>query len=211
MNNTIVLQKELDEAAYQCRSALNKAQEAIYKLFKLADYPTPTKLEDVTTQRLATFVGERCAAVQKSPIHTKDQKDKIINDWIRWKVMAMPHVAAVENFVTEWSEVCPVLDTATMTILTSDINESLTPRFTADVPLPAHAHIALIHNVKQAITELREWEKEQDVKKVPFQELLNISEENLMQSWSNGSIKIDHAAEDERSRVWRESVYAATL
>ena len=211
MTNTIVLKQELQDAVYNCRTAKNKAQDALNKLFKLADFPTPSTLAEVTAQRLATFVGERCAAVQKSPIHTAEQKDKIINDWIEWKTKAMPHVAAVETFVKEWQDVSPVLDTATMTIYTSDITESLTPRSTAHVPIQAYRHLALIEDVRKAINELREWEKQQDTKKIPLDRLLAQTEKDLLQSWANGTIKVNHDQEDAFSIRWRESVYAATL
>ena len=123
----------------------------------------------------------------------------------------MPYVGAVETFFNEWQDVNPVLDTADMSILTSDITEALTPRFTAEIPLQAHTHLTLIHNVKQAISELRDWEREQDVNKLPLKELVYIREDNLLQSWANGNIKIDHSQDDAQLIAWRKANDAAIL
>ena len=212
MNNTIILQRELEEAAYQCRKALYKAQEAVRELYKLSDYPTPSTLAEVTTRNLLAFVEQRINAVKATPIYTTAEREERISDWIEWRIKAMPHVVAVENFVNEWKDVNPVLDTSDMSILTNDITEALKPRFTVEVPLQAHTHIAMIHNIKQAISDLREWEREQDIKKVPLQELTSLKEDNLLQSWANGNIKINHQFDDDASLVaWRKAQSDATF
>lgn len=208
---TIVLSKELEEATYQCRTALRKANEAITELFKLADYPTPTTLADVTTSNLLAFVSQRQEAVKNTPIYTQAQKQKAIDDWQEWRIKAMPLVVAVEQFVNDWQDVKPVLDTATMTIYTSDIDEALTPRFTVEVPIQAHRHLELINNVRTTIAELREWEHEQDCKKIPLNKLLNLNESDLYQSWANGSIKVDHTQDDARLIAWRKAQNDAIL
>lgn len=209
MKNNVILKVELDNAVYNCKTAKNKAQTALQNLFKLADYPTPTTLADVTAHRLATFVAERCVAVSNTSLYNQAEKDRIVNDWIEWKIKAMPNVAAVENFVKEWQEVCPSLDGDTIT--TADITESLTPHFTVKVPDEAHQHNTLIDNARQAITTLRDWEKERDLKKIPLKELLHLKTEDLFQSWCNGSIKVSHDGETDSSRRWREAIYNATF
>lgn len=212
MENTIILQRELEKAAYNCRKALNKAQEAIRELFKLSDYPTPTTLTEVTTANLLAFTEQRINAVKATDLYKAKEKEERLNSWIEWRIKVMPYVVAVENFLNDWQDINPVLDTATMTIYTTDIAESLTPRFTVEVPLQAHTHIALIHNVKQAISELRDWEREQDIKKVPLKELVDLKEDNLFQSWANGNIKINHRFDDDPSLVaWRQAQTNATF
>ena len=119
----------------------------------------------------------------------------------------MPLVAAVERFVNDWREVAPGLDGGS--IVTADITETLTPLYTVQVPLQAYTHLQLINNVKEAINSLRAWEKEQDIKKIPLKELLSFKEDGLLQSWCNGSIKIDHRQDDEGAKVWREALNAA--
>lgn len=208
---TTVLLHELDEATYNCRSSLRKANEALRELHKLADYPTPDTLLGVTASNLLAFCEQRINAVNNTPIYTQAQKDKAIEDWIEWRIKAMPHVIAVENFANEWKDVNPVLDTSDMTILTSDINESLTPRFTVEVPLQAHRHIELINGVRNAINELREWEREQDVKKIDLKKLLSFTDEDLQQSWANGSILIDHSQDTPRICAWRNAQNKAIL
>lgn len=211
MTHTIVLSKELDEAVYNCRKALQKANEAIRELFKLADYPTPTTLADVTTSNLVAFVEQRVNAVKATPIYTAAQRDKAISDWQEWRIKAMPFVVAIENFVSEWQEVSPVLDTADMTIYTSDIAEALTPRFTVEIPLPAHRHITLIDEVRRTIAELRDWEREQDIKKLQLNKLLSLNESDLYQAWASGNIKIDHSEDTPRLCAWRNAQDAAIL
>ncbi len=208
---TIVLNQELDDAVYKCRTALRKANEAIRELFKLADYPTPTTLADVTTSNLLTFVEQRVNAVKNTPLYTAKERERIISDWTEWRTKAMPLVVAVENFVSEWQEVSPVLDTATMEILTSDIAEALTPRFTVEIPLQAHRHLELIANARKAVNELRDWEHEQDCKKIPLKKLLSLNESDLFQSWASGNIKVDHKHDDASLISWREAIYKNTL
>lgn len=208
---TIVLQRELEEATYQCRTSLRKAQEAITELHRLADYPTPTTLADVTTSNLVAFVEQRINAVKNTPIYTQAQKDKAVNDWTEWRTKAMPFVVAVEQFVNEWQDVKPVLDTATMSILTSDIAESLAPRFTVEIPLQAHRHKELINAVRVAYNDLREWEHEQDCKKVPLKNLLSLTDEDINQSWASGNIKVDHSEDTPRLCAWRNAQDAAIL
>lgn len=211
MIQKIVLQQELKAAVYECRAALNKAQEALQSLTKLADYPTPSRLEDVTAANLVTFVQQRVEAVRGTTLYTEAQRGKIIDEWVEWRVKAMPHVAAVESFVNDWQVVSPVLDTATMTIYTSDPTEALTPLYTVAAPLQAHTHLQLINNVREAINELRAWEKEQDTYKLPIAKLLQKSEEDVITSWVKGTIKVDHRLDDEGVKAWREAVEAATL
>lgn len=209
MKQTVILQQELQQAAYNCRAALNNAQTALKKLSKLADYPTPTAIEDVTAKNLVTFVEQRVNAVKATPIYTKEQQDKIISDWIEWRVKAMPHVAAIEAFYNEWQGVSPALDGST--IVTADITEALTPRYTVEVPLQAYTHVQLINSVKESINELRSWEKEQDTKKIPLKELLSLQIDVLLQSWASGNIKVNHRYDDEGASLWREAINAATL
>lgn len=210
--NTIVLQQELDDAVYKCRTALNKANEAIRELHKLADYPTPSTLKDVTSGDLCAFVEQRIKAIKATPIYTAAQRDKAVNDWQEWRIKTMPLVVAIEQFVNDWQEVQPVLDTADMTILTSDITESLTPLFTVDVPLQAHHHIELINGVRNAINDLRDWEREQDCKKVELKKLLSLNEEYIKQSWANGDIKVSHDYDDDKRLVaWRKAQNEAIL
>ena len=212
MENKIILHKELEDAEYKCRTALRKAQEAIRELFKLSDYPTPASLAEVTASSLVAFIKQRVNAVNNTPIYTQAQKDKAIDDWIEWRVKAMPHVIAVENFLSDWGKVNPVLDTATMTIYTNDIAESLKPRFTVDVPLQAHRHIELINGVRNAINELRDWECEQDCKKVDLKKLLSLKEEDIMRSWASGEIKVSHDFDDDaRLCAWRKAHDEAIL
>lgn len=211
MTHTIVLSRELDEAVYNCRKALQKANQAIRELHHLADYPTPSTLANVTASNLVAFVEQRIKAVEATPIYTAAQREKAISDWTEWRFKAMPFVVAVENFVNEWQEVSPVLDTATMEILTSDITEALTPRFTAEIPLPAHRHLQLINNARTTITELRDWEREQDIKKLPLNKLLSLNESDLYQSWANASIKVDHSQDTPRLCAWRNAQDATIL
>ena len=205
MTHSIVLSRELDEAVYNCRKALQKANEAITELHHLADYPTPTTLADVTTQSLIAFVSQRQEAVNNTPLYTAKERERIISNWTEWRTKAMPLVVAVENFVSEWQEVSPVLDTATMEILTKDITEALTPRFTAEIPLQAHRHLTLIDEVRRTITELRDWEGQQDIKKIPLNKLLSLNESDLYQAWASGTIKIDHSQDTPRLCAWRKA------
>ena len=123
----------------------------------------------------------------------------------------MPFVVAVEQFVNDWQDVSPVLDTANMSILTSDIAEALTPRFTVEVPIQAHRHLELIANVRKAVNELREWEHGQDVKKIALNKLLSFAEEEIKQSWANGNIKVDHSQDTPRLCAWRKANNDAIL
>jgi len=209
--NTIVLSQELDEAAYKCRTALNKANEAIRELHRLSDYPAPSTLKDVTSGNLCAFVEQRIKAVKATPIYTAAQRDKAVNDWQEWRIKAMPFVVAIEQFVNDWQEVQPVLDTADMSILTSDIAEALTPRFTVEIPIQAHRHQELINSVANAIKDLRAWEREQDIKKLPLKELLSLNQGDIFQAWASGTIKIDHSEDTPRLCAWRNAQDAAIL
>lgn len=211
MKNKIVLYRELEGAVYNCKTALQRAQEALYQLNALADYPIPSTLADVTTSNLLAFVEQRIKAVEATDLYTISEKEERANNWIEWQVNTMPYVVTIESFFSDWQDVSPVLDTSDMTILTSDINESLTPRFTVEIPLQAHTHIALIHNVKQAISELRGWEREQDCKKIDLKSLLSYDESNLFQSWANGTIMIDHSHDDAQLIAWRKANDATIL
>ena len=209
--NTIVLKQDLDDAAYKCRTALRKANESLRERHRLADYPTPSTLKDVTSGNLLAFVEQRINAVKNTPIYTQAQKQQAIDDWQEWRIKAMPLVVAVENFYNEWQEVSPVLDTSDMTILTSDIAEALTPRFTAEIPLQAHRHKELINSVANATKDLRAWEREQDIKKLPLKELLSLNQGDIFQAWASGTIKIDHSEDTPRLCAWRKAQDAAIL
>lgn len=209
MLKEIVLKQDLQEAVSDCQAALNKAQAALYELHKLSDYPTPSTLADVTASGLMAFVSQRLEAVRGTTLYTEAQRAKIIDEWVEWRFKAMPHVAAVERFVNDWQDVAPRLDGGTIT--TADITEALTPRYTVQVPLQAHTHLQLINSVREAINSLRAWEKQQDTKKIPLQKLLGIKEDDLLQSWCNGSIMIDHSQDNKGAKVWRDALNANIL
>lgn len=212
MENKIILHQELEDAIFKCRTALRKAQEALYQLNALPDYPTPSTLTEVTTANLLAFIEQRINAVKATDLYKAKEKEERLNSWIEWRIKVMPYVVAVENFLNNWQDINPVLDSSDMSIQTSDITESLKPRFTVEVPLQAHTHIALIHNVKQAVSELRDWEREQDLNKLPLKELVNIREDNLLQSWANGSIQVNHQFDDDpRLQAWRQAQRDATF
>lgn len=188
---SIINEKERNRIESQLRFDLNAAKES-YEVLKsnenLGEVPQP---QCCTEAWLQTVCDERKKAVGEAKFLTSEQRKSFTAQWDNLYKRMQPHVSRIQYFIESIKDQY-VFDEDTQNIKCRDIAELATKKATHIVPTEAGEHWEKIQGVLSAINDLRKWESERDVKKIPLTELLTIKTSRFCKSWVTGLIKRDH-------------------
>lgn len=192
MPKTIVFQDELKAIDSQLRADLRAAQEAYASIKEeedLGEIPLPHEL---TEEWLNTQSEQAKKAVSDAMFLTAEQRKVQLMQWDRLYKRALGNVQRIQKFIAGIPKEQYYYDEQLGTFYYSSITLLATERATHQVPEQAGEHWQKIQNILQAIGELRAWEADQDVKKIPLSELLHFSQSRHSEAWARGTIVRDH-------------------
>ena len=107
-----------------------------------------------------------------------------------------PHVSRIQNFIATIPQSQYYFDEDSQNIKCRDITELATKKATHIVPTEAGEHWEKIQGVLSAVDDLRKWEFEHDVVKIPLTDLLKIKQNRFCEAWVSGVIKRDHSMDN---------------
>lgn len=192
MPKTIVYEDELKAIDQQLRADLRAAQEAYANLKEekdLGEIPLPHLL---TEEWIKTKQEQAKKAVDDAKFLTIEQRR---GQHIHWGILykrALSNVQKIQSFIAGIPNSQYHYDEQLGTFYYTNLTALATERATHPVPEQAWEHWQKIQNILQAIGELRAWEADQDVKKIPLSELLHFSQSRHSEAWARGTIVRDH-------------------
>lgn len=194
------VKKDLDQLQARALTALEEIQG-------LADIPCDT-IDTLTGAYIASYVGQKVGEVERSAFLTTQAKTELVEQWQKMGKTATKYAKDITAFV----EACKPV--ATVTLIDGELTTDKTLQEIADtlslaeVPEGAEKHISLIKAVRASISNLREYERTQDLKPMTMNTVSTIQDDEICQSWASGWIKkIDpkyiphHRSREERGIV----------
>lgn len=168
------------------------AENALLNIQELVDIPC-TDINTLTKAFITSFVAQKIGEVSRTTFLTSDVKTSLIQDWKTKEKTAIKCIKEIQEYI----EACQ--PQAIVSIEDGELVTSLSLKEIADnqslleVPEKAETHYSKIMAIRDAIADLREFEKVEDLRPMNMGYICNISEDEVFQAWASGRIKVDHS------------------
>ena len=193
---SIVNEKERNRIESQLRLDLEAAQES-YEVLKsdenLGEVPQP---HCCTEAWLNAICENGKKAVGDAKFLTVEQRKSFKAQWANLYKRMQPHVSKIQSFIESIPQSQYYFDEDSQNIKCRDMAELATKKATHIIPTEAGEHWEKIQGVLSAVDDLRKWEFEHDVVKIPLTDLLRIKQNRFCESWVTGVIKRDHSMDN---------------
>lgn len=187
-----------------------RALTALEEIQGLADIPCES-IDTLTGAYIASYVNSKVTEVQRSTFLTSQAKTELFEQWQKMGKTATKCAKDITAFV----EACSPVATVTLEDgeLTTDktLQEIADTLSLADVPEGAQTHIDLIKAVRTSIANLRDYEISQDLKRMTFNTISTIEDDEICESWASGWVKRDHSFDHLLERAARRREYGITI
>ncbi len=191
--STVIIQQQRDEVLGALRLDIQRLQNAINALKSIADFDVPTSADPAAWQDALDQATERREAARRAindnPAFTCEQKAESTKAWRSWHFVIAKHVGSIIKSLTAWPTAQWRWDVQSQNLVTgrptADIADEMATR---PVPPEAQQHGELIGRVYDSIRNLRRWEANHGVRKLPIEALLKTPVESLAEQWCIGSV-----------------------
>lgn len=190
---TIILEAERRKADEAARKALQVAQDAYWELQKIEDLGDVPDPRECTKEWLEQIFLRKKEAVRSADFMTSEQKRSQLAHLGKFAKKVSGFVEALQRFINSIPSEQYVYDQNIGTLYYKDLTSLVLGRCVRTVPDEASTHLQLISKASNAISELREWEKAQDLKKYRLEELFRMTGEELAARWATDDLKLDHS------------------
>lgn len=192
MPKTIVLEAEIHSIDSAQRKGLREAQDAYTALRRMEDLGEVPEPIHCTLEWVTNFAQEKKKAIRNADFLTASQRQSQGVHFGRLSAKAIGLVSTIQDFLASVPSDQYVYDSQIANFHLMDIDELVRSRCTRDVPLEASVHYSLIRDIGLAVQSLRNWEKQENVKKLPLKHLLTLPIDSVAAMWATGDIRIDH-------------------
>ena len=190
---TIIIPSERRTASDAITRSLKDANCAYTELSKMEDLGETPAPHDCTTKWLSEYIAAKEKAVNQAEFLTMNQKVDHLKHWQNIKSKALKYINVLQAFISGLPTDQYIFDAEKATIKIKDINSLLDTRCCREVPADAQKHWELINEVRKTIENLRNWEKEKDLKKYRLEELFSMTPEHFASLWATHEILINRA------------------
>lgn len=189
----VVLEKERTEAAGEIKQALCSIHDAVICLQNLQDFEAPISADPNDWQEALKKADKRkddaLKAIASSMMLTQENKAELAGEWKDWHKKAATACNSIVKYLTNYPDCKFTFSSSAQNIVpTIPIMEIAEAEAMRDVPKEAKDHALLLAIVYDAVNGLRKWEREHGVRKVRLEQLLNLDETQLAETWVNGNI-----------------------
>lgn len=206
----IVIKSRMREVLNDLQIKQARALTALEEIQGLADIPCES-IDTLTGAYIASYVNSKVTEVQRSTFLTSQAKTELFEQWQKMGKTATKCAKDITAFV----EACSPVATVTLEDgeLTTDktLQEIADTLSLADVPEGAQTHIDLIKAVRTSIANLRDYEISQDLKRMTFNTISTIEDDEICESWASGWVKRDHSFDHLLERAARRREYGITI
>lgn len=184
MKKEIVFDQERREFSREFREDEKRVQQAFAALRQITELqPLPLDLRSITTSWLSAIIKQKTALIMADKSLTEYERQNRLKAWRDVQGNAQPHVAAIERNTHKHPEAVWQLGEDGAPMLTN--GEQLAAKMaTHEIPDECHTHWHLITLCREAEKELRQWERQKNVKPVP--NVATITEEAVAYNWVHG-------------------------
>ena len=196
MPKRIVLEDERKRIDEQLRNDLRAAQESYSALKAEENLGTIPQPHGCTEEWLRAIYEQGKLAVDEAKFLTVEQRNSQKGHWGKLYHRMQPHVAQIQNFIAAIPHEQFVYDEQLGTFYYRDLTGLAKERATYNVPDGAAGHWQKIQAIMGAIKELRQWEVDQDVRKIPLDNLLHFDKNRFIEAWVRGEMKRDHSQDN---------------
>lgn len=177
----IINQMKRRELKLRLEEFLKGLQYSYNSIRAMEDFgEVPTDPKCLTSKWLNEVLFEKNSGVEDLPMPVAKKKE-VLNMWDELGKQARQHITRIQKFFDEYGNVTYEVRDGIITITNKDA--ILDKASTMIVPEDAQKHYELWCGVRDAITELRKWEREHDLKKFPLNELIHLNYEEIEPTW----------------------------
>ena len=176
------------------RRGVEAVRDAVKRLWDVDDLPKLSDLTAMTPEWVQSIIDEGIEATKANRSLTAQERGERLKVWRRIKQDAIASTAVIQNFIGGFPDLVFCIDPAEGTVNCSQdtIDKIVAQRSTIPVPERAHVHWAKLQTIIQAVRELREWEKQNDVAPFLVGNAVNCSPYEFAALWATSANKINH-------------------
>ncbi len=187
---TVIIAEELRKIDEALRKSQCEAQEAYNHLKEFADLGEIPLPMDCTHEWVEAVVEKKKEAINKAEFLTTAQRNSQIMHFSKLCKKADELVGIIQDFIKSVPPNRFAYDERIDTFYIKGIKALATERSTHEVPEDAQKHWQLIQQVKKAIDNLREWERERELQKIPLEQLFEIEPQRFAELWATNKMKL---------------------
>lgn len=176
------------------RRGVEAVKGAVTKLWAIEDLPKLSDLTAMTPEWVQSIIDESIEATKANKSLTAQERGKRLNGWRKIKQDATASTSTIQDFIAAFPDLVFSLDPENGTICCHQdlIDKIVAQRSTIPVPELAHVHWAKMQTIIQAVRELREWEKTNDIAPYLIGNAVDVSPFEFAAMWATGGNRIDH-------------------
>jgi len=185
----IIVERERLSTDNELRNDVRLLQDAYAALRDMPDYQCPVDIPLLNTQEIDRLTDQRVSRVEADETLLPSEREEKKKRYKALHRLVVTQLNIIKKVLEKWSEAQFTYDPTICNIVpTRDLESLVNDRCERDVPPMAKQHGRLILNVFSAIDKLREFEKEQGIKKIRLENLKNLSTDSFAESWADGSV-----------------------
>lgn len=176
------------------RRGVEAVRDAVTKLWAIEDLPKLSDLTAMTPEWVQSIIDESIEATKANKSLTAQERGERLNGWRRIKQDATASTSTIQDFIGAFPDLVFCLDPENGTICCNQdlIDKIVAQRSTIPVPEFAHVHWAKLQTIIQAVRELRQWEKDNDIAPYLIGNAVDVSPFEFAAMWATGANRIDH-------------------
>lgn len=174
---SLVIERERRDADEALRAKVRRLQQCYTNLKGMEDLPELPTLHQITFAWLDAYILQQCRKIEEAKHITGATREQMQAEWKRVKKAASLSVNYLQAFVKDYPDAVIKFDAVIGNYYVANLDELVNARVTHKVPKQAQEHFNRLMAVKEAITELREFEDANDINPHRLDELFALSED----------------------------------
>ena len=188
---TITLQKQRQAAIDAIKRSEAALRESVSKLHNIPELDVPSHLGIIAeVSWVREQLGGRIALVNADKSLTTEEREARLAPWRAIKAKAERAVTKVADILQDLQPLEWLLDADGLNyhLDPNQVEEQATRKATKEVPPMAEEHWRLITAMREAVENLRAFERERNLKDATLYQLSQLTQERLFELWLNGDI-----------------------
>lgn len=169
---TIIFDDERRQVERELNKTIDKVRIAFNSLLNINDLGSLPTIEAITPDWLANLINSHIKAIKDNNELTSKRKEELINDWREIQKKAQINVNIIHGLFVAYHSAQLIFDEAINNYICANKEGVINSFGVRQVPIKAQEHYTLWLAIEDAIHNLRNWEKERNLKKIPLDEVL---------------------------------------
>lgn len=190
---SVVIQCEKEQKAHELRRIVRTAQDAFCKLRDDVQFVMPSKLSSLTIGYCKEIFEKKRQQIEAMVVN-EDIAEEVLKKQKLFNKARARHMA----YVKAVGEIRAALDDGDLRMIydqsccnivpTGDIEAIAAERVSRPVPYLAADQWRLLQVIRDCYNELRRWESERDIRKLPLKQLFSMDVQRFAETWAQGGM-----------------------